>query len=162
MTGDTMALRGLLEKSSDADLLREMIGFAAERLMALEVGGLTGAGHGERSESRIFADPANPVERHTTTDQGYRICPSMVRAKSSDHPERLRLRRMEMSVRAERSTLRASLRRMARFSGPWSRRFRARSSSKVTSSTQWRLFSIRQWARTAAANCAAVMVAEAR
>ena len=53
MTDDTMALRGLLGKSSDADLLREMIGFAAERLMALEVGGLTGAGHGERSESRI-------------------------------------------------------------------------------------------------------------
>lgn len=48
-----MALRGLLEKSSDAELLREMIGFAAERLMALEVAGLTGAGHGERSESRI-------------------------------------------------------------------------------------------------------------
>jgi transposase-like protein len=53
MTDDTMALRGLLEKSSDADLLREMIGFAAERLMALEVAGLTGATHGERSESRI-------------------------------------------------------------------------------------------------------------
>jgi transposase-like protein len=53
MAYDTMALRGLLEKSSEADLLREMIGFAAERLMALEVGGLTGAGHGERSESRI-------------------------------------------------------------------------------------------------------------
>lgn len=30
-----------------------MIGFAANRLMALEVGSLTGAGHGERSESRI-------------------------------------------------------------------------------------------------------------
>ena len=27
MTDDMMALRGLLEKSSDADLLREMIGF---------------------------------------------------------------------------------------------------------------------------------------
>jgi putative transposase len=53
MTVDTMALRGLLEKSSDADLLREMIGFAAERLMALEVAGLTGASPGERSESRI-------------------------------------------------------------------------------------------------------------
>jgi transposase-like protein len=53
MTDDTMALRGLLEKASDAELLREMIGFAAERLMALEVGGLTGAGLGERSESRI-------------------------------------------------------------------------------------------------------------
>jgi transposase-like protein len=53
MTDDTMALRGLLEKSSDADLLREMIGFAAHRVMELEMAGLTGAGHGERSESRI-------------------------------------------------------------------------------------------------------------
>ena len=53
MTDDMMALRGLLEKSSDADLLREMIGFSAERLMALEVEGLTGAAHGERSPERI-------------------------------------------------------------------------------------------------------------
>ena len=30
MTDDMMTLRALLEKSSDADLLREMIGFAAE------------------------------------------------------------------------------------------------------------------------------------
>ena len=53
MTDDMMTLRGLLEKSSDADLLREMIGFAAERLMALEVQGLTGAAHGERSPERV-------------------------------------------------------------------------------------------------------------
>ena len=53
MTDDMMTLRGLLEKSSDADLLREMIGFAAERLMALEVDGLTGAAHGERTPERI-------------------------------------------------------------------------------------------------------------
>ncbi len=53
MTEDMMTLRGLLEKSSDADLLRETIGFAAERLMALEVEGLTGAAHGERSPDRI-------------------------------------------------------------------------------------------------------------
>ena len=53
MTDDMMALRGLLEKSSDADLLREMIGFSAERLMALEVEGLTGAAHGERTPERI-------------------------------------------------------------------------------------------------------------
>ena len=37
MTQDMMTLRTLLEKTSDADLLREMIGFTAERLMALEV-----------------------------------------------------------------------------------------------------------------------------
>jgi putative transposase len=43
MTDDRIALCQLVEKSSDADLLREMIGFAAERLMELEVQGLTGA-----------------------------------------------------------------------------------------------------------------------
>jgi putative transposase len=43
MTDDTMALRALLEKSSDADLLHDMIGFAAERLMELEVAGRTTA-----------------------------------------------------------------------------------------------------------------------
>jgi putative transposase len=53
MTNDMMTLRTLLEKSSDADLLREMIGFTAQRLMALEVEGLTGAAPGERSPERI-------------------------------------------------------------------------------------------------------------
>ena len=50
---DMMTLRALLEKSSDTDLLREMIAFTAERLMALEVEGLTGAAPGERSPDRI-------------------------------------------------------------------------------------------------------------
>jgi putative transposase len=53
MTDDMMTLRTLLEKSSDTDLLREMIGFTAQRLMALEVEGLTGAAPGERSPDRI-------------------------------------------------------------------------------------------------------------
>ena len=53
MTDDTMAFQRLLEKTSDGDLLREMIGFAAERLMALEVQALTGAGHGERTPDRL-------------------------------------------------------------------------------------------------------------
>ena len=53
MTDEMMSLRALLEKSSDTDLLREMIGFTAQRLMELEVGGLTGAGHGERSAERL-------------------------------------------------------------------------------------------------------------
>ncbi len=42
-----------MKKISDADLLREMIGFAAERLRALEVECLTGAAHGERPPDRI-------------------------------------------------------------------------------------------------------------
>jgi len=52
MTDDMIALRELLEKGSDATLLREMIGFAAQRLMELETETLCGAGHGERSENR--------------------------------------------------------------------------------------------------------------
>jgi putative transposase len=53
MTDDMMTLRTLLEKSSDSDLLREMIGFTAQRLMALEIENLTGAAPGERVPSRI-------------------------------------------------------------------------------------------------------------
>ena len=53
MTDEMMSLQALLEKCSDTDLLREMIGFAAQRLMELEVEGRTGAGHGERSAARL-------------------------------------------------------------------------------------------------------------
>ena len=53
MTGDMMSLRTLIEKTPDADILREMIGFAAERLMEMEVSGLTGAALGESSPERL-------------------------------------------------------------------------------------------------------------
>jgi putative transposase len=53
MTDEMMDLRALLEKSPDADLLREMIGFASQRLMELEVGALTGAPFGEKNPERL-------------------------------------------------------------------------------------------------------------
>jgi putative transposase len=53
MTDEMMSLKDLVAKSADADVLREMIGFAAERLMEIEVGALTGAGYGEKSAERL-------------------------------------------------------------------------------------------------------------
>src|SRR5581483_11954277 len=53
MTDEMMTLRALLEKSSDAELLPEMIGFTAQRLMELEVEGQTGAGYGEKNPERL-------------------------------------------------------------------------------------------------------------
>jgi len=54
MTDDMMNLRSLVEKSADADLLRDMIGFAAEKLMALEIGTKTGAGSDGRDPGSLY------------------------------------------------------------------------------------------------------------
>ena len=53
MTNEMMSLKGLLEKATDADLLREMIGSAAQRLMELKIGGLTGTALGEKNVGRL-------------------------------------------------------------------------------------------------------------
>ena len=53
MTKPVMDLREVVEKIGDADLLREMIGFATGRLMELEVGGQTGAAYREKSPERL-------------------------------------------------------------------------------------------------------------
>ena len=52
MTDDRMALAEMLEKGSDSNLLREMIGYVAQRLMQLDVEGRVGAGQGECREIR--------------------------------------------------------------------------------------------------------------
>ena len=58
MTDDRIALRALLAcaakqiKGPDTTFLREMIGFAAQRLMERKTEGLCGARHGERSPDR--------------------------------------------------------------------------------------------------------------
>ena len=53
MTEDMMDLTALLAKSGDTNFLRDTIGYAAKRLMELEVGGHTGAPFGEKSADRL-------------------------------------------------------------------------------------------------------------
>jgi putative transposase len=53
MTIDRMDLIALIEKGADADFLREMIEVISNRLMEMEVEGLTCAAHGERSVMRV-------------------------------------------------------------------------------------------------------------
>jgi putative transposase len=52
MTDDRMTLIELIEKGADADLVRELLAFAAERMMELEVEAKTGAALGARSSAR--------------------------------------------------------------------------------------------------------------
>lgn len=52
MTEERMAPLELIEKRADGDMVRELLAYAAERLMAVEVEGLCGARHGERSLAR--------------------------------------------------------------------------------------------------------------
>jgi transposase-like protein len=50
---ETAALKALLSETSDHEILAEMLGFVADRLMALDVDQLCGAGAHERSTGRV-------------------------------------------------------------------------------------------------------------
>ena len=52
MTKPTMALAELAEKGADADLLREMIQYVAQRMMEMDAEGLCAAAYGARSPDR--------------------------------------------------------------------------------------------------------------
>lgn len=53
MTNAKMALLELVEQEADADLVREMLAFAAERMMEMEIESKTGAPVGSRSPERL-------------------------------------------------------------------------------------------------------------
>ena len=55
MTDDKMALIELVEKQADGDLVREMLAFAAERLMEMEVEAVTCAVRISEEPDSVFA-----------------------------------------------------------------------------------------------------------
>jgi hypothetical protein len=52
MTNERLALLELVEKAADADLVRELLAFAAERIMEAEVEAVTGPAKGARTPFR--------------------------------------------------------------------------------------------------------------
>lgn len=88
MTDDMMNLRSLVEKIADADLLREMIDFAAEKPMALEVSTKTGAGYGEKNGFRL-------AQRKGYRDRGWETRAGTVGLRTGSYfPSFLEPRRM--------------------------------------------------------------------
>jgi transposase-like protein len=64
MTDERMALLELVEQQADGDLVREMLAFAADRIMEAEVEVRTGAAKGARS-------PLREVQRNGYRDRDW-------------------------------------------------------------------------------------------
>jgi len=64
MTDDRMTLMELVEKSADEDLVRDMLAYAAERLMEMEIEAATGAPKGTRT-------PARTTQRNGYRERGW-------------------------------------------------------------------------------------------
>src|SRR3954447_25820109 len=105
MTDDRMALLALLEKRADADLVREMLAFAAERLMTVEVEDLTGAPVGVRSPERLNPRAAQSAEWLSRARLGHAGRPDR-----SGHPQAAQA----LLLRARAPTSRRSWSRAAR------------------------------------------------
>ncbi|MCF8502255.1 MAG: transposase [Rhodospirillum sp.] len=96
-TSDVITLQTLLAKEPDADIVREMLGFAAQRLMILDVEGKTGAAHGGRSPDRL-SQRNGYRERNGETRVGTINLQIPKRRKGSYFPEFLEPRRMSEGI----------------------------------------------------------------
>ncbi|MDF3170455.1 hypothetical protein P3C22_00005, partial [Pseudomonas sp. ER28] len=69
MTKPTIALTELVEKGADADLLKQMIQFVAQRMMEFDVEGLCGAGFDVKSPATSKACAARASMSKAQTGQ---------------------------------------------------------------------------------------------
>ena len=113
MTDERMALLQLVEEDADADLVRGMLAFAAERLMELEVEVATGAAKGERSP--LGTARRNGWRGHGWEPRAGRIDLAVPRLKRASHfPSFLEPRRTAGNRRSARSSEGACSATMAR------------------------------------------------
>ena len=72
MTDDRMAMIELIEKRADSDLVRELLAFAADRMIELEIEARIGAPAGVRSPDRLTQRNGNRDRAWENTGQPHR------------------------------------------------------------------------------------------